>query len=311
MIKDLPVLELANDENIISLYADADTNCVLAGTNLGKIIRISQINNNIYGTGYRQFGVMAEDGYGNLSNLYVGDFTYAFYDQILEINEEKNITSFTKDVSIYCALQKEDVTGVFISPILWAGNDIGYWENIQISQTCPTDCQSEFFLRTANSEAEISSASWISFYNGKDDANVNINLSGQYIQLKIEINTDVQSQSPIIHSVNIFYRTKHAVYFFTNKFILEKDSNAKQGFFVAKYSYQPATEIIFGLCDKNSADWNDYQVFKEGKLFDLPASLADKFKIGVKLISHSLNRAIILDEFAFYFGSDKLNQLNK
>lgn len=312
MIKNIPVLELVNGETITSLFEDAETSTVLVGTSRGRILQLRQIINNIYGTGNRQLAIAAKDGYGNASAVFYEKILFAFYDQILKTNETGQTTHLAKDIAAYSALEQGEINGVFISPVLWAGYDIGYWESIRLHQSCPSDCQAQYFLRTGATTEELYSSSWISFYNGKDALQeIAINLTGSYIQLKIEMTTRVEDQTPHVYDVNIGYRTKHAVYFFTNKFTLEKESNAQHGFFTARYTQMPATEIIFGLSEKNTADWNEYHVFEENKIFDIPEQLANRFKIGIKFISHSLTSASIMDEFAFFFDADKDNLLNE
>lgn len=310
-MKKLPILELPNNEKITSLFPCPVENVLLIGTSHGRILRQTKLSKNVYGTGARMISTQMTDGYGNFSPVFMGDLFYAFHDQIVQVNEDKNIASLKNKILVLATSQNQEMKGLFTSPILWGGNDFGYWESIYIEQNCPDDCETEFFLRTAAIEVEVAKQNWLSVYKGREDTKeLAFDLRGNYLQIKAELSTDVNKKKPYIYKIIVSYRTKHAVYFFTNKFSLERDTNLARGLFSASYIQPAATEIRFGITSENTSDWDQYTILDLDQVIDLPEGIQDSFKIGIKLISASTVNSPTVDEFAFVFEGAKKNQLN-
>lgn len=309
MIKDVPILKL-QDDTIRSLFLDKETYALLVGTTSGNILKVEKITNNIYGTGKRDISAVMEDGFGNKSDIFHQIMTYALAKQLIRVTPDDTPEILTSQMDAYAALQVDEIRGSFISPALWAGHDFGYWEKFLLNQSCPSGCETEFFIRTGNSVDELYRNDWISIYHGVEAAEeIPIGAAGGYIQIKVSMKTAQKGFRPLVYKVMASYRTKHAVYFFTNKFVLKKNTNAKYGLFTATYSLRNATEIQFGISDKSSANWDDYEPIQVNKLAAIPSNMKDRFKIGIKLISHALDAAPVVDDFVFFFDGEKKNML--
>jgi hypothetical protein len=310
MIHNAPILKLANDEQITCLFVNEIDSSVLIGTSKGDVIKQNKISHNIFGTGPRKISCKIEDGFGNASEVFDSSIIYAFYKQIIKVTEEKETSVLQRKIMAYPIVGQPTVSGIFISPVLWGGSDFGYWESLSIRQNCPEECENNFYIRVGNTSDDVLTKSWYSLYNGSDsDIEIPFNIAGSYIQLKINLTTTSTNIKPYVYETILSYRTKHAVFFFTKKFLLERDTNAKHALFAATYTAPPATEIKFGITDSNTNNWDNYKIIEPNKMIDLPDGLEDRFKIGVKMISNSPTQTPTVDEFSFSFDGDKKNRL--
>ena len=135
-----------------------------------------------------------------------------------------------------------------------------------------------------------------------------ISTQGEYIQFKITMTTDAENETPVVLDTTITYTGKFAVYFFTTKFALQKDTDTKTGFITANITEPQNTEIKFGVTYKESADWNDYTVVSANKLFAL--NDFNNVKVGIKFIAYDDNVPEVA-EFALLTGADKDNLINR
>ena len=127
-------------------------------------------------------------------------------------------------------------------------------------------------------------------------------LNGRYFQVKVEIRSSGDISS-IVHNINVIYTTKQTSYFFSEIFSLEKDSNINQGIITATINEPLNTEVKFGISDKNTSDWNSYQLVELDKFF--PLNNLENIKIGVKFSSYDVVNIPDVSEFALLCSGDK------
>ena len=111
--------------------------------------------------------------------------------------------------------------------------------------------------------------------------------------------------SPMVSSLTVSYSAKQSYYFYTTKFSL--GDLVKNGLLSANMTTPTKTEATFGICDTNSADWNDYTVLTPEKLQNI--NDYKKIKIGIKFTSYSVSDFATVDNFGIFFGSDMANKV--
>lgn len=303
----IPILILPNDEYISFMTKD-DKMGIMFTTSTGRILSSEQSSLNAYLTGNRTVYANVWDGYGNGSNMATSDFFYALYKRITEITQDKEIVKtrfFTKQTSYLC----DKITAEFVSQVMYVKQDMGVWKEIVWEEYKPENSDIKIYIRTATSSDELQKTPWKYCFKSEDGENSiitrklnNIMISGQYLQMRVEMISYENNISPMLANVSIKYSTKKSFYFFTEKFALENGSDVKNGIMSASITKPINTEVNFGITDKNSADWNDYQTIDVDKLF--PVSNYKDIKVGIKLVSY--NESIpTVDEFALMFGDEK------
>ena len=260
-----------------------------------------------------------KDGFGNISDTAYTNFFYALYRKIAEINESKEIVQY-KYIVKPDAIMTDRITGVFVSPILYVREDLGFWKQLLWKETKPENTEIIICVRSANSIAELQVLPWDNcFASDSSDYGYiatdyilrsldNIGLKGKYIQFKVTMITDSNNVTPIVAKVGITYSTKFAVYFFTTAFSLEKNARTKSGFMVANITRPQNTEIRFGISGQESRDWNDYTSVDFNKYFDM--NNLERVKVGIKMISYDDNIPEVAN-FAFMTGATGNNMFNQ
>jgi len=306
----IPILELPEDEYILDMIKDQAKGGILFATSKGRILTCRQSVVNAYLTGERKVYAEVQDGFGNVSETASTNFFYAMYNKIAEINQDKEVVKWKYEVQP-SATPNDRINGTFLSPILFVKEDLGFWKQLVWTEIKPDNTDIIVYIRAGNSEDDVRAKQWDNGFSSTDaDMGTvsrsldNIGLDGKYIQFKVEMMTESQSVSPSIVNLTITYSTKLAMYFFTVKFSLERDTNLKRGMIVANITEPQNTEIRFGVASKNSVDWNDYTVIEPNKFFDMDN--IDNVKIGIKMVSYAEGVPVV-GEFAFMAGGDKDN----
>jgi hypothetical protein len=312
----IPILDLLNDEYIVCMYNLNDG--VIFGTFNGRILYANKAVINAYLTGNRKVYAEVKNGFGIISDTAEVPVFYALYNKIVEISEDKEVVKykFVKDAS---AIMTDRLIGTFLSPIINVKENLGFWKQLIWQETKPTNTEILICIRSANTLDELKLLPWDYCFISRDSDHLygstgyiirdltNIDLKGKYLQFKVEMTTDTKNISPHLINLSITYSTSFAVYFFTTKFALENDSNAKSGLLIANMTQPVNTEVKFGIVNTNSVDWNDYTVIEPDKFFSLQNF--DNIKVGIKMISYDYNIPSVA-EFALMSGGDKDNLLN-
>jgi len=312
----IPILELAPGTEIKTLFADANKNVVLIGLSDGRILRMDALTVLANFCGERKFFAQIKDGFGNESDITFTDFYYRLKNKIIEINEDKEQVRYHSVSAPSAALVGEEISGIFTTPVLWAGEDFALWKELQWDQVVLEDTGVTVAARVATTSAGILDSPWITFEGESIETAVtksldHLNLLGSYIQIRAILSTRSRNVTPELSSLTVSYEGKHALYFFTTKFALDADTDAESGIITGTSTTPRNTEIKFGIVGTNTADWNDYTIVELDKIFDIPADMRNKLKVGIKLASWDDTNTPVVDEFAVLFGGDALNYLNQ
>jgi len=312
-----PILALDENTNINTLFLDEVGNSILMGTSDGKIIKMDMLVSNAYLTGQRSVFAQIQDGFGNISDVGYSNLTYQLKDQIVKILEDKTLESLKKITIPFSASMLESTAdAIFTSQVLNGGEDFITWTSMEWEQTTPTNTSTTIYVRSANSVSTIASSEWcyLKYTNNAGSASLSLDdlkSVGQYIQFKIVLTTNVANLTPSIYNLNVFYKTTTATFFFTQKYILKKETNAQSIILTANVIKPQYTEVKFGISDGKTTDWGDYLPIDIEKLTEISSSIKDRVKVGIKLISHTPSSYPIVNEFALIFKGNKENLLNK
>ena len=310
----IPILELPENEYITNMIKDEARGGILFATSRGRILGCSKALVNAYLTGDRRVFAEVSNGFGNVSNTAWTNLFYSLYNRIAEINENKEIVKWHYETTP-TAILIDRITATFLSPILLVKQDLGFWKQLIWNEQKPDDTNITICIRSANTQEELQAKSWDNCFESNDtdipptitrDLD-DISMDGKYIQFKVIMSTESDIEVPVVISLSISYSTKFAVYFFTTKFSLKNQTNLKRGLWVADVTEPQNTEISFGICNTNSAEWTDYQVIDLNKFFSLDNF--ENIKAGIKFVSYGDNIPAV-GEFSIMSGGEKINLIN-
>ena len=315
-MNNIPILQLYNGETIEAVFNDPDHKAVLIGTSFGRIIKMTSLASTAYLTGERSVFAQFVDGFGFVPPVKWSNLFYALQNMVVELTEKKVPTKWTEVVKSFSATKIDKVTGIFTSPIMWGGDDLGWWTNIMWSQDSKTSGDVKVAVRVAESPNAIIVAPWKTFPSVSGLSSVTKNLDyfnskGSYLQLRVHLISEIRDTTPKMSNLTVSYETKHAVYFFTTKFKMSKGTLLDSGMITGHMSIPKKTEVKFGLASTNSADWNDYTIVTPDRLFEFPDSFTSRFKVGIKFMSYSDSSFPVVDEFAVTVGANDGVLLNK
>jgi hypothetical protein len=315
----IPILELPENEHIVDMVEDEGFGRILFITSGARVLSSTKADINAYLTGDRKIYGEVKDGFGIQSQTVSTQVLYALYKRIAEINQDKEITKWTyeEDPS---AIKSDRLEAVFLSPVIQVKEDLGFWKDLLWREDKYDDTELLICVRAGATLEEMQAKPWDNCYISRDSDSgygttgvitrnlLDSGLEGQFLQFKVVMTTDAKDISPALLDLSITYSTKFALYFFTTKFSLVNNADAKVGLLVANMTEPLNTEIRFGVVNTNSADWNDYEVISPDKFFTLDSF--ENIKVGIKMISYSENIPEVA-EFALMNGADKDTTLNE
>jgi hypothetical protein len=277
-----------DDEHINIISQDQYYSQILLGTSNGRILSTDKVKLNAYASGDRTVYAYSKNEYGLASNVTSSDVTYALFDRLVQITDSKSIEKwkFSRKATVN---PNNNVTGVFVSPIITVRNDFGMWKTLIWDEIKSAGSYIRIFVKAAKSVSELYSKDWEFGFQSKDGeigtitrSLNNIKLEGNYLQIKVEMESN--DNTSMLSRIMVEYSTKNAAYFFTTRFAMNKDEVATRGFITANITQPVNTEITFGICDTNSNNWSDYKVVDTDTYFDMD-KLSD-VKIGIKFVSY-------------------------
>ena len=309
-----PILKL-KDEEIRALFLDSATGKVLVGTSQGRILIVSHLGTNAYMAGNRTIYATRTNDLGVESPVSSVNVRHGLMDKVVELTSGFSITRWKDVVGVLGAESVQAVSGTFTSPVLWAGEDFGWWGDASWTQSVGENSRAIVSVRIAGSEEALLASGWVSVESAASGATtMSLDASstaGAYAQVRVVLASTLGSENPTISNLVVPYHAKHASYFFLTKISMKKGSSISGGMLTAAVSVPRNTEVKWGISSGNSSNWNDYLPIKPGETFSLPAGFGDRGKIGVKLLAYDDQRYPIVDEFAVAFDASIDNLLNK
>jgi hypothetical protein len=240
---------------------------------------------------------------------------YGLLNKIAELTDEMTVSRWKTVIKPFAAESYDTISGVFTTPVLWAGEDFGWWGNAEWNQTLGPNNKAILAIRVAGTENALLSSNWVTYESttsGSQSWNLDgLSTAGGFAQMKIVLTSTSATENPIISSLVIPYYTKHASYYFATKITMAKGSSIKGGLLTTAVSVPRNTEIKWGVSDKNSVNWNDFISITPDKLFSLPDNFGDRVKIGAKILTYDDERYATIDEFSVAFNAELDNLINK
>lgn len=289
----------------------------------GDVYRITELEDNAFGYGDRRVYTQILDGIGDRMDGTITDFMFEIYRAIVSVEQdEQDFTLVAQNVDAWSTERKTVVTGTYISDVLAAGEDFGYWKTISWTQTCQ-DSRVIVAIKTGDSVVEVEAKDWerhfeepcVPYYGGSGSTLVTrdldyFNLRGSYIQFKVELVTELDGSVPQVRDLVISYVGKHSVFFFTDKIKIERGTEFGNAIVTASVTLPNRTEVAFGYGPGDSVDWSDYKVVEGGRLAQIPAAYGDRLRIGIRFTSYDAVNVATVHEFAFSFDSNDENKIN-
>jgi hypothetical protein len=307
-MKSEPILILKNGEIITSMVYDDAKGFVLLGTSEGRILLVKKLGLNAFMMGNRTIYASVTGGAGIEIEAQPKNIRYGLMDRIFEITSGHQITrwkSFDNPSGIDVHTTN---VGTFTTPVLWAGENFGWWGDISWSQVIPAGCRVVIQIRAGGSTEGVLSAVWKTFEettSGNITKSLDeIAIAGSYAQVKVYLESPAATVNPQVSNLILPFLAKHVSYFFTVKMAMEKGTNIKGGMLVGLVSTPANTEVKWGVTNSPSVNWNDYIEVTPGKIFALPEGFGDRIKVGAKMIVYDNEVYPSIDEFALTFDSD-------
>jgi len=312
----IPVLTLRDGTEIESLFYDQGRNAVLIGLSDGRILRMDYAASTGFLTGERSVFVKAADGFGNWSHTSWSNIFFGIKDKIMEIASSKAASRWKTVAKPFSADSSSKMVATFMSPVMWAGEDLSFWKRIGWDQQVLSGTSVKIKARVGETPESLLQEDWTVFSAGigetaGSESMDGFNGRGSYVQVAAEMETESSGVTPQLSRIAVFYETKHAVYFFTTKFVLDRASNVQMGLITGRMTVPEKTEVKFGIAGSNTADWSEYAVVELDKMFAMSEEARRRFKVGIKFVSYSDTAYAVVDEFAVVLGADVDNQINR
>ena len=299
---------------------------VFAMTSSGVINRLDKFPSNAYGRGLSYIFSQIESGEGDMSDVVDTSIYYDLYHLLASLNGiNDSFTVVKENVEAYSTYKYSKVTALYVSDVLKADEDFGFWKNITWKQNV-SSARIVVALKVAETEEELLKLKW-QYYISETPSQMygssypeefvvtknldRFNLKGRYMQFKVELETDSSFANPIVSEFMITYAAKHSVFFFTRKIKIERNTNIDNIILTASYTEPTNTEIRFGIANSNTSNWENYKIVNLEELVSLPSNWGNILKVGIKLSSYSDTKYPVVQEFALLIGSDSNNKLNE
>jgi len=299
---------------------------LFVSTDQGALFRIDQFPSDSQGRGATAVYAQIQSGEGDLSSIVNSPLYYDLYNAVVQLTgSTDSFTVIQKDVRAYLGEKKTKVTAVYVSDVLKADEDFGFWKTITWKQNT-TDGRVIVALKVADTLAELEALDWQYYISETSEATYTtsvgsehvvlkdldrFNLKGRFMQFKVELETEDSFEIPIVSEFVITYASKHSVFFFTRKFKVERNAGIDTIILTANYSVPTNTELRFGVANEQTGDWEDYTLVDLNQLVNLGSDWGDIVKVGIKLSSYSATAYPTVQEVAFLLGTESENEFNE
>lgn len=315
------VAEYTHDEDILDIIGDGSSLWFISESGIYKISNEQEI---------RRVYLKLIDRAGNETNLYTDDARtqldpnlfdevaiedladFTNQNRILEVDEfGDTVGTFDGGDRFYSADKVDVEEGVYYSEIFNGTNGLIAWDNIEWVATIPQGTSMTIQVRTGGSRDEVLDAEFNVVFDGKEGSGDIGFLSGQYLQFKVTMTSQIRSLSPSLQSVVVKSLAADSTHFFTTNFVLP--SRVKSGILTSTKMIPVAADIVFGVNLNNSTDFAEYQIIDENRVFTSDDNQSgNNFRVGVRLLTPSRSESIAEDfgEYGPYNSMLMFNSVN-
>jgi len=308
----------ANSEDIYDVVAVDDTLYYLTASSVKKISPTDEYFN-IYMKLIDKAGneSVLFDGNGSLIpcqyiSVDIDDLQdFVTENRILELDEFGNVVYSLSGTDRFFSAQKIiEEKGVYDSQIFDGTNDIIKWDTATWTSNEPSGTKVQMYFRTSVSKTDILTQDWIGPYDRLEQNGFDLSfLSGQYLQFRAVLTSEIKSVSPSLSRVVIGALTSESVHFFTTNFVLP--GRITKGILTSQKMVPVSSDIVFAINTTDSVDWGDYQVIDENRLFT-SNQFGNNLRVGIRLISPSRSALLAaeFDEYGPYHSNLYVNTLD-
>ena len=215
--------------------------------------------------------------------------------RLLEVDEFGNTTFvYDGDDRFYSGDRIDVEQASYLSEIFNGTNNLVSWDKILWDATVPQNTNLKVLVRTAGSRDEILDSDFnIEFSHPLREADISF-LSGQFIQFKVIMTSQVRGLSPSLRSVTIKSIASQSTHFFTTNFVLP--SKVKSGIMTSTKMIPISSDIIFGINTNDNTDFANYQIIDENRIFQTNDNQSGKnIRVGIKFITPTRGASIAED----------------
>lgn len=292
-------LEGAADSDIKDVIVDENGNIVYCSlheirtarsqTSINRKVFVKLIDNAGNETDIRSSPDEEEptDGYNdNLTLTLTEDELKSTYLQskLLEVDNSGEIKYYINgDAPFYSGERVTKEAGTYLSEIFNGTTGHVSWSRISWDGFIPEGSNMKIYIRVADFRSEIDSKPF-TFEMDESQNNIDISfLSGQYLQIKVELST-VSDMSPYVSKIVVINNAGTASHFFTTTFPLP--SNIKRGIISTEKITPVGSDIIIGISGNEANDFSQYQIVPESRVFSLDQDKqGNRLKIGFRFIT--------------------------
>jgi len=316
----------SNDGNISLVQYVKGMGAAFVSSSAGVVSKVVEFPTNPFGRGLTQIFAQIRDGEGYLSNTVHASLYYDLYWSIVRLDGETDDYSILKDqVEAFDVSGNTKVTARYTSEVLKADEDFGFWKSISWTQNSDSG-RVVVAVKVGESESEVRASDWQYYispvqddpYGGVSPSEYSVtksldrfNLKGRFMMFKVDLETTSENENPIVGDLVITFAAKHSVFFYTQKFKVDRDVNIDDILLTASLTEPKKTEILFGVANSATANWEDYKIVDLDQLVELSSVWGNIMKVGIKMSSYSSTVYPTVHEFGFLLGADSDNELNQ
>ncbi len=229
--------------------------------------------------------------------------------RILEIDKYGNtVSTYDGDDRFYSASKVDEEVGVYFSEIFNGTNNIISWSEMNWDAFIPDNTEIKFYVRSAANRDDLLDAEFVVEINGSDKSYDLSFLTGQYLQFKAVLSSNVRGLSPSLRNVVIKNISSDSTHLFTTNFVLP--SRIKSGILTSTKIIPIAADIVFGINTNDSTNFSDYQIIDENRIFTTEnKQLGSNLRVGIKFITPNRGESLS-DEFGEYGPYNSLLSFN-
>jgi hypothetical protein len=217
------------------------------------------------------------------------------------------------DKPTFSAEKVQRTVAIFDSRPITMSSDVESWNKILWSSNMPYGCKLYVYVRTANTEIELTSTQWHGPLLNKDGEDLSSH-NGRILQFRLALYSSYDSNTGIISSPEIssisascyvrgssqvFYTSTLSLGFVPSHILLTYNGTT------------PANTIVnFAVSTEDSIETKDYTIIEPNTVVDLKDFAKNKFlKVSLSAIGNT-EVPFVIDEFAIATGSEGFQKIS-
>lgn len=209
--------------------------------------------------------------------------------KLIEVDDQGSILySIDGDAPFYGGERILKESGVYLSEIFNGTAGHVSWNAISWDGDIPDGTELKISIRVASSREAVETSPYV-FELDKTVRSADISfISGQYLQLKIELST-YTNQNPYVSKIVVTNNAGSASHFFTTTFPLP--SKIKRGIITTEKILPVGSDIVIGINGNDAADFSLYQPVPENRVFTVDSDKRGQgLKVGFRFITQQSNQ---------------------